>query len=99
MVESPSELDGARVILYTENDGRGSYGLVYYEDEDREEDITALAIWKYPNDQEVYLFACNRFWNVIGDTLHDSIDAAKEFAEDYYEANDIQWRKKDNDML
>ena len=66
--------------------------VVYYEDEDREEDITALAICKYSNEQEVYLFACNRSWNVIGDTLHNSIDAAKEFAEDYYEANDIQLR-------
>jgi hypothetical protein len=62
----------------------------YSEDEDRQEDITALAICKYSNEQEVYLFACNRSWNVIGDTLHNSIDAAKEFAEDYYEANDIQ---------
>ena len=81
----PKKLDGAEIIWFTENDNSLSYGSVYYEEEDREENITALAICQYSDSpKEIYLFACSSTWKVIGDTLHDSIKEAKELAEQDY---------------
>ena len=79
------ELDGAKIIKYTS----GEFG--YTEDDNGEKTfIKALAICSY-DDNEYYLFACDENFNVIGDTIHESIDEAMIFALKYYQKNDINW--------
>jgi hypothetical protein len=87
----PSELDGAKVILHTDNKKSNDYGFVIYED--HEEVVTALAIAKYDNDENYYLFDCNLDWEVIGDTLHSAIDDAKSCAEISKKLDVIIWYK------
>lgn len=43
--------------------------------------ITAFAVAKYGGARGYYLFSCDLDWNVIGDTLHDSLQEAKDCAE------------------
>ena len=54
--------------------------------------ISGLAICQYPATlHEVYLFACDRHWNVIGDLVYSSVEAAKVDAERFYEVTSIAW--------
>jgi hypothetical protein len=85
----PNELDGAKVILYTDNKASNNFGYVRYEDHN--EIITALAIAKYDKDKSYYLFDCNLEWEVICDTLHSTIDEAKYCAENSIKVNKITW--------
>lgn len=91
----PQKLDDAIVLYATMNDGKVNYGTVYNENESREEIISALSICKYPeaSQDEIYLFSCNSKWEVIGDTLHESVVKAKTFAEEYYGIKEINWIK------
>jgi len=86
----PSELDGAKVILYTDNKEINYFGYVRYEDHN--ETITALAIAKYANGEGYYLFSCDIEWNVIGDTLHSTLEEAKHCAENSEGGKGIIWR-------
>lgn len=85
----PNELDGAKVIMYTDNKVSNNFGNVRYEDHD--EMITALAIAKYDKDKSYYLFDCNLEWEVIGDTLHSTIDEAKSCAENFTRVGKVTW--------
>ena len=87
----PSILDGAKVILYTDNKESNNFGFVIYED--HEEVVTALVIAKYDNDENYYLFDCNLDWEVIGDTLHSTIDDAKSCAKISKKFGGIVWYK------
>lgn len=85
----PSELDGAKVILCTDNKETNYYGYVRYEDHD--ENVTALAIAKYANGKSCYLFSCDLEWNVIGDTSHSTLEEAKYCAENSAGGKGIVW--------
>ena len=62
----PSNLDGANILYYTANDSSQSYGVTYYQDEDRRENITALAICQYAeHPDQIYLFACNSWTSAV----------------------------------
>lgn len=87
----PNILDGAKVILYTDNKASNNFGYVRYEYHD--EIITALAIAKYEKDKNYYLFYCNLEWEVIGDTLHSTIDEAKFCAENSKKVCNINWNE------
>jgi hypothetical protein len=80
----PSELDGARVILYTINSPHNKYGTVGIINENNEVvdeiPITAKAICQYEGSKEFYLFSCDMEWEVIGDMDYYSIEEAKESA-------------------
>ncbi|MEK3983314.1 hypothetical protein MHB77_07960 [Paenibacillus sp. FSL K6-3166] len=74
-------LDGANVWIYTANEHCNNYGYVLFEGENKKVGITAFAVAKYDGARGYYLFSCDLDWNVIGDTLHDSLQEAKECAE------------------
>ncbi|KOO43055.1 hypothetical protein [Priestia koreensis] len=82
------EIDGAKVIKYTETD---EFGFIEYEDGEKK-DILTLAICNYDNKEEYYLFACDKQFNVLGDTLHGSVEEAMDFAKRYYEKEMIDWK-------
>lgn len=80
-------IDGAFVIEKSEV---ANYGFVDFEDMERVE-VTQLAICSYEGDEEFYLFACDSDGNVVGDTVHQSIEAAQDFASNYYDVREIKW--------
>ena len=82
-----NEIDGAKVIKYTKNK---DLGFVEFEDGEPKE-INGLAICNYEQKEEYYLFACDDQFNVLGDTLHYTIEEAMKFAEEYYEHEKIEW--------
>lgn len=91
----PRELDGAKVLYYTSNQETNNYGLVEFKEGKTR--ITGFVVAKYDQSDEYYLFACNIKWGVVGDTVHDSIKKAMEFAKEYYNLESIVWNEmKDN---
>ncbi|WP_169091666.1 hypothetical protein [Paenibacillus sp. PL91] len=76
----PIELDGAKVLYFTDNQITNDYGYVYYQEHEKTVIVTALAIALYDGDNRFYLFSCDIDWNVIGDTLHDSLHEAFDCA-------------------
>ncbi|MDH3375965.1 MAG: hypothetical protein OEQ39_03235 [Gammaproteobacteria bacterium] len=86
MAASIAELDGANVLFKTSNSPSNNFGRA------GKKRITALAICEYQDAPgEIYLFACDRHWKVIGDLLYSSVQEAKNGAESYYEATSINW--------
>lgn len=78
----PSQLDGADVRSY--GLAKEPLGL------SNETEIVCLALAQYADPSKVYLFACDEAWHVVGDTIHDSLEQAKAFAQYFYAAN-IEW--------
>lgn len=82
------ELDGAKVLKFTETD---YFGSIEYEDGENK-DILILAICNYDNkEEEYYLFACDKEFNILGDTVHSSVEESMNFAKEYYEKEKINW--------
>jgi len=48
------------------------------------EDFYGLAICKYQNEAGYYLFYCNEQWEAVTDTIHESIEDAKDQGEFEY---------------
>ncbi len=93
MADVPENIDGARVLLYSMIDSRhrvtGSCRHVVRGAEMGA--VDCLAICKYDEDPGYYLFYCDTEWHTLTDTLHDTIDAAKEQAEFEYEGSSGTW--------
>ena len=53
-----------------------------------------LAICKYENDSWYYLFGCDKNWNSITDTYHETIEDAIDQGEFEYEGTRSQWIAK-----
>ena len=88
---APSQLDGAKVILYIENIPTNDLGYVQYPDHN--DTVTALAIAQYDGETSYYIFGCDADWNVISDTLHPSLNDALECAKNSYSLDGQQWIK------
>ena len=86
MATSILELEGARVLFKTRNDPTQNLGRA------GRARITALAICEYPDAPgQIYVFACDRQWKVVGDLLYSSVDEAKAGAEQHYEVSASAW--------
>ncbi|MDQ0057886.1 hypothetical protein [Paenibacillus harenae] len=73
----PAQLDGARVIMYIENDVNRTITKMFYEEEDgsaKEVLITGLALAKYEQSNEYYLFLCDTNWEIHQDFDMESIE-------------------------
>ena len=85
----PTDLDGA-VVLSTAVvlPGAGTGRTKHFRDgallNDR---IRNLAIARYDEADEVYLFYCDTHWNVLTDTLHSTVEAAVDQA--HFEFGDV----------
>jgi hypothetical protein len=92
MVEPPSHLDNARVLQFTFAFAGSDFGCVHDMDTRQDVLIVALANSQYAGDeQSLYVFACDKDWNVIGDLMFGSLDEAKAQAEMYYETGPVKW--------
>ncbi|MFC9775957.1 hypothetical protein [Paenibacillus chitinolyticus] len=96
MSSAPNKLDGARVLAHTFMKTKG-LGYVCFQDENGVKHdvlIEALSIAQYDNDRSnnsYYLFSCDENWNVIGDSLHYSLDEVFKCAENSYGISSNQW--------
>lgn len=82
------EIDGAEVLTYTQNK---DFGFVEFENREKKL-ITVLAICRYDQKEECYLFACDDQVNVLGDTLHYTMEEAMDFAKEYYGQEEMEWQ-------
>ncbi|MBE6812054.1 MAG: hypothetical protein E7523_04140 [Ruminococcaceae bacterium] len=84
----PSVLDKAEVLYYTHKD---DYGVIRFPDCEKADLYRYLAICKYANDNNYYLFCCNENFEVVSDTAWDSAEQCMQIAASY--KTDIEWIK------
>lgn len=91
-----NEMEGARIIEYLilTIKHKKSENAKHFVNSERVDDFSGLTICQYENDSGFQLFYCNNKWEVITDTWHESIEAAKNQASFEYEDLQIDWRKK-----
>lgn len=85
----PIELDGAKVLFYTLQD---EYGAIKYPNGESADYYRFLAICKYANSDEYYLFCCNEKYEVVSDTVWDSIDKCMDAAASSYSKSIVWYR-------
>ena len=51
-----------------------------------------IAICKSPDDESYYLFYCDSQWNVITDTLHQTVEIAEQQAEFEFKNVELMWQ-------
>ena len=85
----PKALDGAFVLFYTSH---ADYGNIYYTTGELAESVHYLAICKYEDSSEFYLFACNSNLEVVSDTSCRSIEECMRAAHDRY-GSAVLWIK------
>ena len=85
----PSELDGAKVLYYTPE---WDYGAQKFPNGDIVDRFRYLAICKYIDDEQYYLFFCDESYEVINDRLANTVEACMRLAASHEE--DIFWIKK-----
>lgn len=86
----PKSLDGANVLYFTP---KGNYGEILYTTGEVAAYIRYLAICKYQNDNSYYLFACDGNFEVVGDSIWDSIEQCISVADSSYDEHSILWNK------
>ena len=84
----PEKLDGAKVLFYTP---QGDYGKIKYPNGEIADYFRYLAICRYANDKEYYLFCCDETYEVVSDSPWDSIDQCMNIAASYKE--NIVWQQ------
>ncbi|MFD2615683.1 hypothetical protein [Paenibacillus gansuensis] len=91
----PAQLDGAKVIMFIENDANRPITKMLYEEEDGSSNevlITGLALAKYENANEYYLFLCDTNWEVHQDFDMESIDEAINCSITTFHLNKNDWK-------
>lgn len=83
----PESLDHAQVLYFTP---RSSYGIVCFTTGEIAHRICYLAICKYENDNEFYLFGCDADHNVVSDSPWCSVEECMSVASSSYDC-DISW--------
>ena len=92
MTPAPSELDGAKVIATAIVDGavRPTGATVHRGPDGVIPSASALAIVE--SETSFYLLYCDREWQVLADTWHLSVSAAKAQAEFEYAGISKVWK-------
>ena len=83
----PKTLNGAKVLYYTD---RGVFEPVYSCGGAVAHNVTYLAICKYDNDDDCYVFHCDEDLNVVADGCFGSIEACKKYIDEY----DVEWHEQ-----
>lgn len=82
MREAPPILDGAKVLRVADVSGAVATGKTRHTVNGTVVgSFAALALAQYDDDSGIYLFYCDKDWNVVTDTYHDDIDGAVAQAE------------------
>lgn len=95
-MNTPRTLDGARTVCIASiGEHQHHTGLTRHFKQGSLQGAAAnLAICCYIDDPDsgFYLFGCDADWNVITDTWHESLEAAKRQARHEYENIDDAWQ-------
>jgi hypothetical protein len=92
-VVPPDAIDGADVMLYARlGSSQRSTGATRHSVANFAAVVAGLAIAQYANSSEVYLFYCDRQWEVVTDTCHATVQAAIAQAE--FEFTNISFRQR-----
>ncbi|MEO9801724.1 MAG: hypothetical protein ABJF04_00685 [Reichenbachiella sp.] len=92
----PTEIDDAPILLLNRIDKQlhtSTGATVHTVDGEQMEQPAFLAICKYEQDEGIYLFYCNRTFNPMNDTYHESIEQAIEQAEFEFEGTKNTWER------
>lgn len=83
----PDTLDGAKVLYYTT---RGNFEPVYYPGGEIAHNVFYLAICRYDNDSNYYIFHCDENLEVVADDCLWSLELCMRGTDQ----DDIVWHKK-----
>ena len=94
MNNPPPELDGARVLKYAVlTDEIRNTGNVWHRVNGLDlPKVYALAICKYDDNEDYYIFYCDSDWNVMTDLCRETLDAALGSAELEYKGITKHWK-------
>lgn len=76
----PRELDGAKVLFYTD---KGHFSPVLYPGGAVADYVFYLAICKYSDSNEYYIFHCNESFEVVADDCLSNLKMCKKYMEDF----------------
>lgn len=90
----PQKIDSAKVLLYAIIDERQkpTGNTRHFVGSKLVGVFPRLAICQYESNESCYLFYCDKNWETITDTFHDSLDEAKRHAEFEYEGVTETWQ-------
>ncbi len=96
MNNPPGKLDDAEILFWTILDHRhkSTGETKHFINGSYQTDFHGLVIAKYEEEEGTYLFYCDSDWNVLTDTYHESIEAAKEQAEFEFQGAKGTWKIK-----
>ena len=90
MMEPPNYLDGAKVIKWAWS-GQVPFGITENTDGDEKEEVFGLAVCKYEDSDKFYRFGCDKNWEVVQDSLYNSIEDAIRFLPEQYKNVERNW--------
>jgi len=92
----PNEIGGANLVCYLIPDSRHKKtgNTKHWVDGQLLEEIFGLAICNYENSNGFYLFYCDKNWETITDTFHDTVEDAKDQAEFEFSNTISTWTDK-----
>jgi hypothetical protein len=91
IIEPPQELDGAKIIKWAWS-GHKPFGFVGNTDDTERESIYGLAICSYGDNEGFYRFSCDRNWEVIQDSLYETVEQAIQQLPEQYKNVDANWQ-------
>jgi hypothetical protein len=98
MDDAPSEIGGAKVVLYTAIDDRHQHtgNCRQIVDGQLVGAAAGLAICRYDGENNYYHFGCDENWGTLTDTWHETLEDAKAQAEFEYVGVNGTWREAHN---
>lgn len=94
MKKAPNKIGGARVVLYTPIDERHTYTGNCHQIVAGElmGPAAGIAICQYEGENSYYLFGCDKDWNTVTDTWHETLEDAQAQAEFEYKGVNATWQ-------
>lgn len=86
----PAYLDDAKVIKWAWS-GKEPFGFVGNIDDDNKEAVFGLAICHYEGATRFYRFSCNENWEVIQDSIYNSVEEAISHLPEQYKNVERDW--------
>ncbi len=76
----PKELDGAKVLYYTE---KGAFEPIYHAGGEIAHKVFYLAICKYDSDKDYCIFHVDENLKVVADSFFESLEACRKYMNEY----------------
>jgi hypothetical protein len=93
-MQVPKELDGGLVVKHIRSAEDQKLGMMFFEEKDgstTEVIITALAVVKYEEENEYFVFMCDQNWEVQDDYKVESLEDGIVWAEKNFDVEEKDW--------